>query len=116
MVTVHYSRDASGAADTVAAIESGGSRAVNFRADVSKQCEVEALLEAARVPFGGLDIVVANAGIDETGGPLHEVTAAAHQRRYDANAKGAFFTLPHAARAVSDGGAREIPTGWRLVQ
>jgi 3-oxoacyl-[acyl-carrier protein] reductase len=61
-VVVNYSRDASGAAATVAAIEAAGSRAIDLRADVSKPDEIEALLDTARSRFGGLDIVVANAG------------------------------------------------------
>jgi hypothetical protein len=41
-VVVNYSRDSSGAAETVAAIEAAGSRAIDIRADVSKPTEVEA--------------------------------------------------------------------------
>ncbi|MFI1031326.1 SDR family NAD(P)-dependent oxidoreductase [Streptomyces sp. NPDC020951] len=50
---VNYSRDASGAAATVAAIEAAGSRAIDVRADVSKPDEIEALLDTARSRFGG---------------------------------------------------------------
>lgn len=39
-----------------------GSRAIDVRADVSKPDEIEALLDTARSRFGGLDIVVVNAG------------------------------------------------------
>lgn len=75
-VVVNYSRDASGAAATVAEIESVGSRAIDVRADVSKPDEIEALLETARSRFGRLDIVVANAGPDEGLGPVLDVTEA----------------------------------------
>ena len=104
-VVVNYSRDSSGAADTVATIEAVGARALAVQADVSKPDEVATLLAKARTHFGGLDIVVANAGIDETGGPLLEVTEAAYDRMTGVNTKGAFFTLQHAARAVTDGGS-----------
>lgn len=99
-VVVNYSRDASGAADTVAAIEAAGSQAIDIRADVSKPREIQALLEAARTRFGGLDIVVANAGIDDIGGQLIDVTETAYDRLYDVNAKGACLTLQHAAVGI----------------
>jgi len=104
-VVVNYSRDSSGAAATVAAIEAAGSRATDIRADVSKPAEIEALLDAARSQFGGLDIVVANAGLDEGLGPVLDVTEADYDRMFNVNAKGAFFTLQQAARMVNSGGS-----------
>jgi 3-oxoacyl-[acyl-carrier protein] reductase len=104
-VVVNYSRDSSGAAATVAAIEAAGSRAVGIRADVSRPNETEALLDAARSQFGGLDIVVANAGLDEGLGPVLEVTEAEYDRMFNVNAKGAFFTLQKAGRMVDSGGS-----------
>jgi 3-oxoacyl-[acyl-carrier protein] reductase len=47
-VVVNYSRDSAGAANTVAATEAAGSRAIDIQADVSKPTEIEALLDAAR--------------------------------------------------------------------
>ncbi len=58
-VVVNYSRDASGAATTVAAIKAEGSVAIAVRADVAKPAEIEELFDAARSQFGGVDIVVA---------------------------------------------------------
>jgi 3-oxoacyl-[acyl-carrier protein] reductase len=104
-VVVNYSRDSSGTAATIAAIEAAGSRAVGIRADMSKPDEIEALLDVARSQFGGLDIVVANAGLDEPGGPMLEVTEAEYDRMFDVNAKGAFFTLQKAGRMVDSGGS-----------
>lgn len=82
-----------------------GSRAIDVRADVSKPDEIEALLDTARSRFGGLDIVVANAGLDEGLGPVLDVTEAEYDRMFSVNAKGAFFTLQNAARMVSNGGS-----------
>ncbi|MET7458201.1 SDR family oxidoreductase [Streptomyces sp. NPDC005574] len=104
-VVVNYSRDASGAAATVAAIEAEGSRAIDVRADVSKPDEIEALLDTARSRFGGLDIVVANAGLDEGLGPVLDVTEAEYDRMFNVNAKGAFFTLQKAGGMVDSGGS-----------
>jgi 3-oxoacyl-[acyl-carrier protein] reductase len=63
-----------------------------------------ALTNAARSEFGGLEIVVANTGIDETGGPVLDIREAGYDRIYNVNAKGAFFTLQKAARMVNSGG------------
>ena len=104
-VVVNYSRDLSGAAETVAAIQAVGSRAIDIRADVSQPNEIKALFNAARTQFGGLDIVVANAGLDEGLGPVLDVTEADYDRMVNVNAKGAFFTLQHAARMVNNGGS-----------
>lgn len=104
-VVVNYSRDAAGAERTVEAIQAAGSSAITVQADVSRPLEVRALFDSAMTHFGGIDIVVANAGIDETGGPILDVTEMDYDRMYGVNAKGAFFTLQHGARTVNDGGA-----------
>ena len=102
---VNYAQSAQGAAETVAAIIAAGSDAVAVQADVSDPGQIEALFDAARSRFGGVDVVVANAGIDETGGPIVDVTEADYDRMFGVNAKGAFFTLQHAARTVNRGGS-----------
>jgi 3-oxoacyl-[acyl-carrier protein] reductase len=102
---VNYSRDSSGATETVTAIEAAGSRATGIRADVTKAAEIEPLSVAARTQFGGLDIVVANAGLDKGLGPVLDVTETDYDRLFNVNAKGAFFTMQQAARMVSGGGS-----------
>ena len=104
-VAVSYSRDAAGASQTVSSIEAAGSLAIGVRADVSKPAEVETLFQACQARFGGVDIVVANAGVDEPGGVIIDVTEADYDRMYAVNARGAFFTLQQAARSVRDGGS-----------
>jgi NAD(P)-dependent dehydrogenase (short-subunit alcohol dehydrogenase family) len=62
-------------------------------------------LDVARDRFGSLDIVVANAGLDEGLGPVMAVTEAEYDRMFSVNAKGAFFTLQMAGRMVDSGGS-----------
>src|ERR1035441_10630458 len=104
-VAVNYSRDAAGASQTVSSIEAAGSLAIGVPADVSKPAEVKTLFQACQARFGGVDIVVANAGVDEPGGVIIDVTEADYDRMYAVNARGAFFTLQQAARSVRDGGS-----------
>jgi 3-oxoacyl-[acyl-carrier protein] reductase len=72
---------------------------------VTKPAEIEALFAAARAKFGGLGIVVANAGLNEGLGPALDVTETDYDRLFNVNAKGAFFTTQQAARMVSGGGS-----------
>lgn len=52
-----------GLAETVAAVEAVGGRAVPHRGDVSVRSDVEALVRTAVSSFGGLDVMHANAAI-----------------------------------------------------
>ena len=80
-----------------------GDRAVALGADVRKLAEVQALLEQARQKFGGLDIVVNNAGIirDKT---VRKMTADEWQAVLDTNLTGVFNVCKVAADALNDGG------------
>ena len=91
--------------ETVSVVTEAGPEAIHVRADVSAPAQIGALFEATRSRFGGVDIVMVNAGIDETGGPIVDVTEADYDRMFGVNAKGAFFTLQHAARTVNRGGS-----------
>jgi NAD(P)-dependent dehydrogenase (short-subunit alcohol dehydrogenase family) len=61
-VVVNYRKNAEGAAQTVAAVESLGRRAVALPADVSDSAAVAAMFERARAELGDVDIVVNSAG------------------------------------------------------
>ncbi len=104
-VAVNYSRSAAGAEEAVATIQAAGSRAVAVRANVTKPVEIEWLFETVERRFGQVSIVVVNAGIDEIGSPLLDVSEDEYDRMTAVNAKGAFFTLQQAARRIADGGS-----------
>lgn len=55
-------------AETVAAIEAQGGEALFVRADVSVKADCQALAQRAREAFGGISILVNNAGIERRGG------------------------------------------------
>ena len=80
-----------------------GDRAVALGADVRKLAEVQVLLEQARQKFGGLDIVVNNAGIirDKT---VRKMTADEWQAVLDTNLTGVFNVCKVAADVLNDGG------------
>jgi 3-oxoacyl-[acyl-carrier protein] reductase len=55
--------DAAACGDTVAAVESAGSKAIALGADVRDSAGVEAAVDAVAEQFGQLDVVVNNAGV-----------------------------------------------------
>ena len=62
-VVVHAARDEAAAAETVAAVEAEGVRAIAVIADLANPKTAERLAEEAQRAFGGLDILVNNAAI-----------------------------------------------------
>ncbi|MDQ3460583.1 MAG: SDR family oxidoreductase [Deinococcota bacterium] len=77
-------------------IRAGGGATVFFRADVSKSDEVKALVGAAVERFGGLDIMVNNAGITHRNGPMLEVSEEVFDRVYAVNVKSLYLAAIHA--------------------
>jgi 3-oxoacyl-[acyl-carrier protein] reductase len=84
-------------------IETAGGRAIWVQADVSDPGAVRRLFDENDRAFGGLDVVVSNAGIMRLG-PFRDMTDADFSRMVDVNQKGSFFVLREAARRMRDGG------------
>src|ERR1700681_2979410 len=66
-VAVNFRRDATAAADTVAAIESLARRAKQYQASVESAEEDEAMVGAVLEDFGAVDTLVHSAGIASRG-------------------------------------------------
>ena len=76
-------------------------------ADVSKSDDVAAMIEAATVHFGGLDIVVNNAGYTHRNGPMLGVDEETFDRVFAVNVKSIYLAAQHAIpvfRAQGRGG------------
>jgi NAD(P)-dependent dehydrogenase (short-subunit alcohol dehydrogenase family) len=96
-----------GADDTVAAIAALGRRGVYLEADVSAPAQIDAMLGEIERRFGGLDVLVNNAGI--TGwAPVLETTEALWDRVIDTNLKGTFFCSVGAAKLMRARGGGAI--------
>lgn len=113
-VAVHFGGDAAGAADTVKRIEAAGGTARAFGADITSAAQVAAMFDAVSAAFGGLDVVVSNAGVGIPVKPIAEVEEADFDRVMATNAKGVFLVLREAARRLGEGG-RVISTGTTLT-
>ena len=70
-VIINYQRDEEGALETLRAVEGAGARGLCVRADVSRLEEADALVRRAREAYGGLDILVCNAGVWEGAAAEH---------------------------------------------
>ncbi|SDE45205.1 bifunctional aldolase/short-chain dehydrogenase [Auraticoccus monumenti] len=85
-----------------AAAELGGTDvAVGVAADVSDEDAVQAMVDAAVLAFGGVDLVVNNAGLSLSKSLL-ETTAADWDLQHDVMAKGSFLVSKATARVLID--------------
>lgn len=103
-VVVNYAGNQTAAEKVVDEIEAAGGRAFTAKADVSDPAEVEQLFEAAQAAFGGVDVLVNNAGIMKLA-PIGQSDDALFDGQVAVNLKGTFNTLREAAHRLRDGGA-----------
>ena len=88
-----------------------GARAVAVTADVSRGADVAAMVQAAASAFGGLDIVVNNAGITHKNQSLMTVTEDEFDRVYAVNVKSIYLmTLAAVPELEKRGGGSIINT------
>jgi NAD(P)-dependent dehydrogenase (short-subunit alcohol dehydrogenase family) len=92
-VALGYRREKEKAEAVVEEIEALGRRAAAFAADVRDYAAVEAMVQGAREALGGLDVVVANAGVPTRFQPVHEVEVGYWDRVTGIDLDGVFHTL-----------------------
>jgi len=102
-VTVNYFTNRDLAAQVVRDIEAAGGRAIFRQTDVADPAAVKALFDANDETFGGVDVVISNAGIMNVA-PFAQFTDEAFDRMIATNVKGSFNVLREAARRTRDGG------------
>ena len=90
-------------AATTAAIEAGGGRAVPISLDLRDQGSVEAGFAQAVEAFGGLDLLVNNAGIPMTR-PAVDITRAEWEAALAVNLTGTFFICQQMGRHLIGAG------------
>src|SRR6266481_5342769 len=96
-VVVNYSGSEGEASALAKKINANGGRAITVQADVSKPADVARLFDAAEKEFGGVDVLVNNAGI-MTLSSIATTDDAVFYRRVAVNLKGTFNGLREAAK------------------
>jgi 3-oxoacyl-[acyl-carrier protein] reductase len=102
-VIVNYAESAAPAEALVRTIEQAGGRALAAKADVSNAADVRRLFDAAQTAFGGVDVLVNNAGIMSLA-TVANADDASFDRQIAVNLKGTFNTLREAATRLRAGG------------
>jgi 3-oxoacyl-[acyl-carrier protein] reductase len=102
-VVVNYAGSQAEALRVVETIESAGGHAIAVRGDVSKVADVAGLFDAAEQRFGGVDVLVNNAGILSQA-TIATTDDATFDRLVAINIKGTFNGLREAARRIRSGG------------
>jgi NAD(P)-dependent dehydrogenase (short-subunit alcohol dehydrogenase family) len=106
-VVVSGRRDEEGKA-LAAELRELGAQAEYFRADVSVEDDVRALVDGTVKTFGQLDVAVNNAGFTGSRGPLVSQTLEAYNAVFDTNVRGLFFSLKHELRVMTGQGFGSI--------
>ena len=104
--------------EVVSRIAGSGGEALPLIADVSQENQVAYAVEQAVARWGGLDIVVANAGIELVGedARVHELAKEVWDRTVGVNLTGVFLACKHGIRALLASGGGSVvctasPTG-----
>ena len=102
-VIVNYAGGAEAAEALVRRIEQAGGKALAAQADVADPAAVRRLFDSAETSFGGVDVLVNNAGIMENA-PLADTSDESFERQIAVNLKGTFNGLREAAKRLRDNG------------
>jgi len=100
---VNYSGDAAPAEALVRKIQQAGGQALAAKADISDAASVRRLFDAAESAFGGIDVLVNNAGIMQLAN-IADTDDDSFDRQIAVNLKGPFNTLREAAKRLRSGG------------
>ncbi len=102
-VVINYSSGADAANELVSKIRSSGGTATAIKADVSDAAAVRTLFDQTEQAFGGVDVLVNNAGIMKLS-PVAETTDELFDQTIAINLKGAFNGMREAAKRMREGG------------
>jgi 3-oxoacyl-[acyl-carrier protein] reductase len=102
-VVINYAASAEHAEALVRRIEASGGRALAARADVSDAGAMRQMFDATEKAFGGIDVLVNNAGIMKLA-KIADSDDALLDRQIAVNLKGSFYGMREAARRLRDGG------------
>ena len=102
-VAITYAKGADAAASVVKAIEGAGGKAIAIQAEAADVEAIKRAVEKTVAAFGGLDVLVNNAGI-AIAKPFEETTLEDMDRMIEINLRGAFVATQAALKHIKTGG------------
>src|SRR3981189_3205502 len=96
-VVINYSGDAKSAEALAPKIQGKGARALTAKADVSDASAVRGMFDATEAAFGGVDVLVNNAGIMKLA-KIADSDDALFEQHVAVNLKGSFNAMREAAK------------------
>jgi len=102
-VAITYTKGADAAAAVVKEVERAGRKAIAIQADAADAGAVKAAVEKTVATFGGLDVLVNNAGT-AIPKPFEEATLEELDRLIDINIRGVFVATQAALKHIKQGG------------
>lgn len=102
-VVINYAGSEAAAEELAHKIEEKGGKALTARADVSDVDAVRRMFDAAEAAFGGVDVLINNAGIMQLA-KIADADDTHFDRHIAINLKGTFNTLREAGKRLRDGG------------
>ena len=109
-VVVNYSSSKEGADKVVAEINAKGGKAVAVQGDVSKQEDITKLFAETKKAFGGLDVLVNNAGVYEFAA-LGTVTEESFHKMFNLNVLGLILSTQESLKYFGPKGGSIINIG-----
>ncbi len=102
-VVINYANSATSADALVDELTASGHQAMAIKADITKADAVKHMFDHAETRFGGVDVIVNNAGVMTTQ-PISEMSDAVYDAMMDTNIRGTFNMLREAAKRLRNDG------------
>jgi 3-oxoacyl-[acyl-carrier protein] reductase len=104
-VVVNYAGNREKAEEVIHDIQAEGGEAIALQGDVSNAKDVESLFDRAESIYGGVDVLVNNAGIlTPQATHIADMDDELYDQIFNVNTRGTFLTLRQAARRLRSGG------------
>ncbi|PSB59362.1 SDR family oxidoreductase [Chamaesiphon polymorphus] len=104
-VVVNYANNREKAEEVIHDIQAEGGEAIALQGDVSNAKDVESLFEKTEAIYGGVDVLVNNAGIlTPQATHIADMDVELYDKIFNVNTRGTFLTLRQAARRLRVGG------------
>jgi NAD(P)-dependent dehydrogenase (short-subunit alcohol dehydrogenase family) len=102
---------------TVEAVRAKGAQATFVKADLSREADVQALVEQTIATYGKLDGAFNNAGLEQCAKPLHELTTEQWERAIRVDLTSVFWCIKYQVIAMlKSGGGAIVNTASSLGQ